>query len=222
MPRIKDLTGRKFGHLTVLRQAPSDLQLSGKTDTLWFCQCDCGNEELVVRSRGSLQSAKTPSCGCGFKGMNGRHNMTNSHLYRVWCHMKSRCLNPNVERYPQYGGRGITICEDWVNSFDKFMEWAFQHGYQEDLSLERRDVNGNYSPENCCWIPLAEQQKNRTCTVYMEVRGEKLRIQEIADKYGFTYSCIKRRIQKGDRGEDLIRPLGTRIPHKEVVNNASL
>jgi len=218
MSRLKDLTGRTFGRLTVVGRADPSLLGSGKFDTLWWCQCSCGNEQLVVRSRGSLQTQGDHSCGCHYKDLNVQHRMSHSHLYRVWRHMKSRCLNPNVERYPHYGGRGITICDEWLNSFDAFMEWATTHGYQDGLSLERKDVNGNYTPENCCWIPKADQQKNKTCTVYVEVRGEKLRIQEIADKYGFTYGCIKRRIQQGDRGEEIIRPLGTRLQRKEVAS----
>lgn len=208
MSKLKDLTGLRFGKLTVIERADNTLRKSGKTDTLWWCKCSCGNEEPVLRSRGTLQRSANPSCGCGRKDRKTRHGMTDSHLYRVWTDMKTRCTNPKSNRYDCYGGRGITICDDWINSFDCFMEWAISNGYQEGLSLERCDVNSGYNPDNCCWIERTDQAKNKQNTLYVEFNGEKRRLKECAEILNMNYSTLRNRWYQGERGDELFRPFG--------------
>lgn len=166
-----DLTGKRFGRLTVIKFSHS-VKGNGRTyHRFWECKCDCGNT-CTVRQCG-LTSGRSQSCGC-LSRETSRGNMarlwegkTNHlpgkypRLYRVWAAMKRRCSNKNCKDYPNYGGRGITVCEEWRTSFDRFCEWAISSGYDGELTLDRIDYNGNYTPSNCRWIPMEEQSKNR-------------------------------------------------------------
>jgi len=153
----KDLTGQKFGKLTALRPAFKD-----KLNTIrWECICECGNQ-TVVRSN-DLRRGKIIGCGCMRGARNGvlRHSRkTHRKEYSIWSTMKGRCSNPKNQNYPAYGGRGISVCDRWLNSFENFIE-DMGPKPTDDSSIERVDVNGNYCPENCIWIPLKDQWKNR-------------------------------------------------------------
>lgn len=204
---LKDLTGQHFGKLTVVGRADSSLMKTGEVDTLWWCRCECG--KMVVRPRGSLRNGGPyTSCGCSKLTMNITHGMTYSPLYDIYYHMRGRCTNPKMDRYPDYGGRGIKVCDEWMQSFTAFADWALNNGYRDGLSIERKDVNGDYCPENCTWIPKKEQWRNRRDTVWADIRGERLRPFEIAEKYGLSEEIIRKRIRNGDTGEAIIRPYG--------------
>lgn len=163
MGQLKDLTGQRFGHLTVLERAEKG-KFSG---AYWLCRCDCGAEKII---RGlTLKNGRTQSCGCLQKEvasqlctkMRNKHGGHGSRLYRIWKNMHSRCYNANVGNYSYYGGRGITICNEWLNDFSAFRAWALSHGYQDDLTIDRIDVNGNYYPDNCRWVTMKEQNANQ-------------------------------------------------------------
>lgn len=102
--------------------------------------------------------------GKGVTGGNYKHGLTGTRLYNIYHGMKERCLNPKCHSYTDYGGRGITICKEWLEDVQKFVNWALTHGYADNLTIERKDVNGNYEPDNCTWITNAEQQKNKRNT----------------------------------------------------------
>ena len=119
--------------------------------------------------------------------------------------MKNRCSNPKVERYKHYGGRGITICDEWTNSFEAFRDWAMTHGYADGLSIDRIDANGNYCPENCRWVDETIQANNKRNNLFVEINGERKTVGEWARITGIGYSTIIRRYRQGDRGENLIR-----------------
>lgn len=167
MPLKIDMVGKKFGLLTVVSE--STRTKSG--DILWICKCDCGNiTSPIVGS--NLRNGHTKSCGCIGGGKGGRKKATKKHgksysrLYEVWHGMKKRCYCKTSSGYQYYGGRGITVCEEWQNSFEIFEKWAFSNGYDEnakfgDCTLDRIDVNGNYEPSNCRWVSMAEQNKNK-------------------------------------------------------------
>ena len=156
--KLIDLHGMRYGRLQVI-------EIAGKKgcETTWLCKCDCGNETVVMG--GNLRSGKTKSCGCfhdeSSKKRFVKHNLTGTRLNRIWKNMKTRCSNPNSNNYQYYGERGITICEEWKNSFESFMEWALANGYREDLTIDRIDVNENYEPNNCRWVTMTVQNNNR-------------------------------------------------------------
>jgi hypothetical protein len=165
---IKDLTGQRFGMLTVVRV---DRITSGRT--YWICKCDCGKEKSI---RGDTLTV-VRSCGCIKEKQDyinlryDRINYTSNHrLYPVWADMIARCQNPNCIAFKDYGGRGIKVCEEWKQAFN-FFKWAEESGYKYGLSIERVDVNKGYNPENCTWIPMSQQANNRRNSVKVTVNG---------------------------------------------------
>lgn len=157
MPPLIDMTGRKFGRLTVI-QRTKDIKKRG----LWLCECECGNTCIVEGT--NLRKLHTQSCGCLQRervgSVNRTHGMSNSRLHRVWNAMMNRCYDTDGDNYQYYGGRGITVCEEWRH-FTPFMEWALSHGYDDNLTIDRKDNNGNYEPSNCRWTTMKEQVHNR-------------------------------------------------------------
>lgn len=147
-----DLTGRRFGRLLVISFHSSQNYISK-----WLCRCDCGMEKVI--NGGSLTTGKVVSCGCYRIETHTKHNMSYSPEYRTWAGIKSRCYNPKAPRYPNYGERGITVCDRWLESFDNFYADMGDRP-SKDYSIERLDVNGNYEPSNCKWATRTEQQHN--------------------------------------------------------------
>ena len=164
----KDMTGMVFGRLTVVK----DSGRRRRGYVLWDCECSCG--KVVTVSVGDLRSGNTRSCGClhdevsriNITGVRGpiKHGGTGSRLYGIWNGMKTRCHNDHCKDFRYYGGRGISVCEEWRNDFSAFVAWALQNGYSDDLTIDRIDVNGNYEPQNCKWSTRAEQSRNQRRT----------------------------------------------------------
>ena len=191
--RLIDLTGQTFGRLTVLKRAENSP--SGRSR--WLCQCECGNTCIVHST--SLHSGNTRSCGC-LKAEVSRekattHGMSGTSLFNVWCAMHSRCLNKNNHSYGNYGGRGIRMCDEWMDS-STFFDWALANGYKEGLTIERIDVNGNYEPSNCKWITKAEQARNKTNSRIFEVDGVSASLAQLCENYNIDYSTVYQRITK--------------------------
>lgn len=160
--RHNDLTGKKFGKLTVIKRE----SLNAGHGSTWVCKCDCGN--TVVVRRDGLTTGHTTSCGCYRDSGESRirHGMTNTRLHRIWNAMKQRCSNPNFKQFKDYGGRGIKVCKEWStkHGFDVFAEWALSHGYRDDLEIDRIDNDKGYSPDNCRWVTHKENMNNtRRC-----------------------------------------------------------
>ena len=190
-----DLTGQRFGRLVVLHEA--ERSKIGKIR--WLCQCDCGN--TVIVQTGHLRSGHTQSCGCRARDIavkvNTTHGQKHTRLYKIWEGMKKRCYAVNNAAYPHYGGRGITIFDEWRNDFMAFYDWAMANGYREDLSIERNDVNGNYEPENCCWITRGEQTNNTRRTHYITVDDRTQNIAQWSKELGIPRYRIDAAYKRG-------------------------
>lgn len=157
----KNLVGKRFGKLVVLKELPIRNEYGY---VIWECLCDCGKK--INTSTPNLVSKRTNSCGCLKRENAKTHGLTRTKIYKEFYLIKNRCYNKNSDRYKWYGGRGITMCEEWKNNFMAFYNWAMSNGYKEDLTIERIDFNGNYEPTNCKWIPMSEQAKNRRGNVF--------------------------------------------------------
>ena len=164
-----DLTGKKFGKLEVI-----GVHDTGSRKTYYVCQCDCGNIKVVRAD--ALISGATKSCGCIKKEQdkinltaNHKHKMSGTRIYETWQDMKRRCYNKQNARYDRYGGRGITVCDEWLNNFQSFYDWAISNGYSDDLTIDRIDNDGNYEPSNCRWSTAKEQSNNRGSNINITI-----------------------------------------------------
>ena len=184
---ISDLSGKKFGMLTVLSRDHKG------NDRKWYykCLCDCGNI-VVVRSN-ALTCGNTKSCGCK-KGKRNTHHLSKTRIYRIWVNMKDRCNNISNPSYERYGGKGVIVCEEWRNDFFAFKNWAFQHGYNECLSIDRIDMNGNYEPSNCRWATAQEQADNKTNNIRITIDGKTQDLQQWCNEYGIKRSTVNTRV----------------------------
>lgn len=209
---FNNLTGEVFGRLEVLGLSP---RKSGRK-SYWVAECECGNKH-VVRSD-SLTGGLVRSCGC-LKleqdrinlEVNHRHKESKSRLHNTWLKMKGRCNNPTDGSYERYGGRGISVCKEWDKSYETFRDWALENGYQENLSIERIDNNGDYEPNNCEWIELREQANNRRNTIWIEWDGKTKNLMQWSKELGINYSTLHSRYNRyKKRPPELFRPVNKR------------
>lgn len=194
MPVFKDLTGKIFSQLKVIKR--HDVK---SKKIRWLCVCDCGIETLVSGTH--LITSHTTSCGCHRRKQlniaNTKHGLRKTRLYNIWAHINQRCLNSKNKNYIYYGGRGISICDEWKNSFEAFNNWALKNGYENHLTIERKNVNGNYSPENCSWATTQEQSVNTRKTHRITFRGEVLNTTQLKERYGCNRNTLYIYIKQG-------------------------
>ncbi len=193
---VTDRTGQRFGRLVVIGRAdpPSD----NRGNARWHCRCDCGNETEVLGYK--LIAGDTASCGCLrrelVRAAHTTHGQTGSRLYRIWGNMHSRCENPHSSHYDYYGGRGISVCEEW-HDFVNFMQWAERTGYREGLTLDRIEANEGYNPVNCRWVTMREQNRNKRGNVNITYHGVTRCLSDWATTLGINVGTLQNRIRRG-------------------------
>lgn len=191
--KIKDILCQKYGRLTVLEE----IIKIGK-GRRFRVVCDCGNTKDVELTH--LRMGFIVSCGCFNKEQTskakGTHRMSGNKLYSIWANMIQRCINPNTINYKGYGGRGITICNEWKNSFENFLNWAQKNNYNHNLEIDRINNDGNYCPENCRFVTRTQNARNRTVTHYIVYKGEKKSLAEWSEQLGIRQSILLDRLNK--------------------------
>ena len=198
MQNNSDFIGKKFGRLEVISFSHKDKYYK----KYYVCKCCCGNFTTVLQK--NLISGNTKSCGCLWKEKKKKsltkHNMRHSTLYGKWAGMIQRTKNKNKKDYKNYGGRGIKVCEEWSNKkygSSNFISWALKKGYRDGLTIDRIDVNGNYCPENCRWIGLKEQQRNKRNNNFITYKGKTLCATDWETLMGFRRGLIYARQKLG-------------------------
>lgn len=203
----KDISGQKFNKLTAIK--PAQYATHGKC-TKWLCKCECGNETVVSYTH--LKAGHTQSCGClrqkyGKASARGeQHGMSRTPLYNVWVAMKARIFNPNNRYYHYYGGRGLTINDEWL-SFGAFSEWAIANGYKKGLDLDRIDNEKGYAPENCRWVTHGVNLQNTRRKQEVLVNGERIAIAELAKRYGAPYIKVYQMHKRGTAADVMVERL---------------
>lgn len=216
----EDLSYQKFNKLTALYRVHDYVSPSGYKKAQWMCLCDCGNYTIVPASQ--LKGGGTKSCGC-LKAIasseNGKktktHGESHTRLYGIWAGIKSRCYGPYMQDYKNYGGRGITMCDEWRNSYIAFRDWALSHGYTDDLTIDRIDVNGNYEPQNCRWITIKEQCNNTRVNRYLTLDGVTKTKTQWSEEYGMSPQVLAYRIDQA--GMSMAEALSAPVENNHFV-----
>ena len=192
-----DLTGQRFGRLSVVKLGEPKVLPSGQKMRTWICICDCGKETTVYQQH--LTRGDTKSCGCYVSECNKKrlttHGETKTRLYKIWNGMRQRCMNENDQAYIRYGARGISVCKEW-DSFLAFKQWAISHGYRDDLTIDRINVNGNYEPCNCRWADIIVQSNNKTNSHYLVLDGRKQTMAQWAKELNIKTETLYARVVK--------------------------
>lgn len=196
-----DITGKRFGKLTAIKFDHSRKQNCGSSVQYWLFKCDCGKEKVIQRC--GVVRGRIVSCGC--QQHRTKHGMCNSRLHTIWHGIKQRCLNPKNNRYKYYGKRGITIFPEWEKSFISFYNWSVKNGYNDTLSIDRIDVNGDYCPENCRWATEKEQKRNTRKNRMITYKGETLCLSEMSEKYGINFFTAHSRLKRGKSVDDVFK-----------------
>lgn len=224
MAKFLDLTGMKFGKLTVVGFS-RDVISGTRKRKYWNCVCECGGTKEVRTD--SLTKGSTKSCGCMLKEISynnlttkyafkPKYKTQNRRLNSIWNSIISRCTRTNNKRYDRYMKRGISICEEWLD-FDVFADWALNNGYNENLTIDRIDNDGNYEPCNCRWTTVKNQCRNRSSNIKVEHNGTIVTLIELSEITGISYSCLNSRYNKGLRGVELVKEI--KKPYKNKYKN---
>lgn len=208
--------GQRFGRWEVI--APETI-MDGRHKCLCRCSCESHTEKYVEKF--NLIEGKSLSCGCLAKEevakRRTKHGKTNTRLYHVWASMRERCYCKTHEAYPNYGGRGIKLCDEWFNDYSSFEKWAYANGYNEnakkrECTIDRIDVNGNYCPANCRWVTQKEQNNNMRKTIILSYNGKTQSLLEWAEELNISPDTLRTRYDKGWSVEDILNPNLQRSP----------
>lgn len=201
MGKFIDLTGKKFGRLTVLERLPNETN-----NAKWRCKCECGNFVEVLAL--NIRSGNTKSCGC----LSATHRMTHTSTYKEWENMKSRCYIKSSSRYERYGARGITVCDRWRDSFEAFYEDVsmLPHFGEKGYSLDRINTNGNYEPSNVRWADRITQANNTSTNHFETYNGKTQTIAQWAREYNINSTTLRCRLKAGWSMEKALTKKGRR------------
>lgn len=188
----KEFIGKKFSKLTITSVFIEFK--NGKNRRMAKCSCDCG--ETCAKNLYNVLYGTTTSCGCKKRGTR-KHGLSEHTLYKVWVSMKDRCYNPSNASYHRYGKRGIKLCKEWRHNPEAFIEWSINNGWKKGLTIERRNNDGDYDPNNCSFIPKSEQTKNFCRNVFIEYNGEVKHMSEWARVFKTDAASIRYRWDKG-------------------------
>lgn len=182
-----DISGIKYGMLTAVCRS---VEKSRSGASMWVFRCDCGKEKIALPypvKRGLIKS-----CGCIYR----THGMSNTRLYNIWVDMRQRCSNPNVSHYSSWGGKGITVCDEWRDNFSAFRDWAHSNGYSDSLSIDRINNDGNYCPENCRWATPSQQTRNSSTVREVTAAGKTQILSDWSVETGLSRTKIALRIDR--------------------------
>lgn len=199
--RYINLKDMEFVYWKAIEYAGSRKYKSGSV-AMWKCKCKCGT--IAVVSGQSLRNGRSGSCGCLNREIhrnllaqknrdNVKHGGFGTRLYRIWCGMKNRCYNPNEPNYKRYGAKGITVCDEWKDNFEAFRKWALNNGYQDDLSIDRKDGKSGYSPDNCRWATSKEQNNNLSTNIFITFKEKNLTAKQWSEEMGIPYKTVLER-----------------------------
>lgn len=215
MTKGKDITGWVMSEhgipdsrWTVLKKVES---LDGK-NSFYLCECSCEQHTQKILARHSIVSGNSKSCGCLAREQASArmttHGKSGTRLHHIWKSMHERCYCENHQQFKDYGGRGIIICDEWKNDFNSFYEWALNNGYQDNLTIDRINNNGNYEPENCKWSTRKEQSNNQRTNRLLTYNNKTQTVSQWAEEVGLNKHTLQTRISRGWSVEDaLCRPV---------------
>lgn len=196
MGKFIDLTGQKFGRLTVIERAENK-----HNNSAWLCKCECG--ALCVVQSCSLRSGRTKSCGCFQKEqitkileIHGQAKGNHTRLYNIYHGIKKRCYKKDEKSFNRYGGKGITMCNEWLNDFQSFYDWAMSNGYADNLTIDRIDNSKGYFPDNCRWVTYKVQNNNTSRNHLITYNGKTQTMAQWAFEMGINYDTLRARINR--------------------------
>ena len=211
----EEMIGKQYGNWTVLEYSHSVDNSKYRRDKKAFVKdarhymlsrCVCGTIKKVRKD--GLTSGSTKSCGCKNK-RNSTHNKSKTKLYYAHQDIKSRCYNPKNKFFKDYGGRGIKVCDEWIKDFEMFYEWSIKNGFRKGLSIDRIDNDGDYSPENCRWVDMRTQNRNKKSNVYVTYKGKTQLLVDWANEKGMNRGTLSSRLISGWTLEEALEtPVG--------------
>ena len=214
-PRLDVKPGDKYGRWSVVCEAERN-----QRGRRFLCRCACGTERVVRLTH--LRQGRSKSCGCLCKELSTeratKHGHAGTPLYQVWCDMVRRCTNPKHTRFKDWGGRGITICEEWLN-LENFLAWVGTSGYRPGLLIDRIDNDGNYKPSNCRWVTMKEQGNNRRSNRLITYKGKTQTLAQWAELIGIRPTSLSMRLKNGWPLEKALEIPGNYFSKREIANN---
>lgn len=213
MGKFVDLTGKRFGNISVIKRDGSYTMFNGRHIPKWLCKCEyCGK---LFNSRGyPITSLAQKSCGCQrvvtMRKIHKFHGLGATRISYIWRDMRKRCYNPKTKSYKNYGGRGIRMADEWLGDagFINFYNWAMENGYNDNLTIDRINNNDHYKPDNCRWVTKFENENNRRNHIFVQYNGEILNLAELARKLNVNYKTISKQKTRGWSLEKILRKAG--------------